>query len=52
MIGKLEEGRGVTSVAEDFGINKNVFEALGKPSKRQVQLLGRLVMATPGNCSG
>ncbi|GFU00273.1 transposable element Tcb2 transposase [Trichonephila clavipes] len=36
MIGKLEEGRTVTSVASEFGSNKKVsFLALGKPSKPQ-----------------
>ncbi|GFX43688.1 transposable element Tcb2 transposase [Trichonephila clavipes] len=36
MIGKLEEGRTVTSVAAEFGINKRVsFRALGKRSKPQ-----------------
>ncbi|GFT95271.1 HTH_Tnp_Tc3_2 domain-containing protein [Trichonephila clavipes] len=45
MIGKLEEGRTVTSVAAEFGINKRVsFRALGKRSKPQVQLLERLVV--------
>ncbi|GFT72527.1 transposable element Tcb2 transposase [Trichonephila clavipes] len=49
MIGKLEEGRTVTSVAAEFGINKRVsFRALGKRSKPQVQLLERLVVATRG----
>ncbi|GFS96943.1 uncharacterized protein TNCV_4178101 [Trichonephila clavipes] len=42
MIGKLEEGRTVTSVAAEFGINKRVsFRALGKRSKSQIQLLER-----------
>ncbi|GFW87288.1 uncharacterized protein TNCV_4514731 [Trichonephila clavipes] len=45
MIGKLEKGRTVTSVAAEFGIN---FRALGKRSKPQVQLLERLVVATRG----
>ncbi|GFY07275.1 transposable element Tcb2 transposase [Trichonephila clavipes] len=40
MIGKLEEGRTVTSVAAEFGINNR---ALGKRSKPLVQLLERLV---------
>ncbi|GFX54715.1 transposable element Tcb2 transposase [Trichonephila clavipes] len=41
MIGKLEEGRTVTSVAAEFGINKRVsFRALGKRSKPQVQQFG------------
>ncbi|GFW38810.1 hypothetical protein TNCV_3881771 [Trichonephila clavipes] len=49
MIGKLEEGRTVTSVAAEFGINKRVsFHALGKRSKPQVQLLERLVVAARG----
>ncbi|GFV20418.1 transposable element Tcb2 transposase [Trichonephila clavipes] len=40
MIEKREEGRTVTSVAAEFGINKRVsFRALGKRSKPQVQLL-------------
>ncbi|GFX22392.1 transposable element Tcb2 transposase [Trichonephila clavipes] len=38
MIGKLEEGRTVTSVAAEFGINKRVsFRALGKRSKPQAK---------------
>ncbi|GFV10428.1 transposable element Tcb2 transposase [Trichonephila clavipes] len=38
MIGKLEEGRTVTSVAAEFGINKTVsFRALGKRSKPQAK---------------
>ncbi|GFV33651.1 uncharacterized protein TNCV_4567661 [Trichonephila clavipes] len=45
MIGKLEEGRTVSSVAAEFGINKVSFRALGKRSKPQVQLLERLVVA-------
>ncbi|GFX45496.1 hypothetical protein TNCV_2740331 [Trichonephila clavipes] len=46
MIGKLEEGRTVTTVATEFGINKRVsFRALGKRSKPQVQLLERLMVA-------
>ncbi|GFT52102.1 transposable element Tcb2 transposase [Trichonephila clavipes] len=49
MIEKLEEGRTVTSVAAEFGINKRVsFRALGKRSKPQVQLLERLVVAARG----
>ncbi|GFU22507.1 uncharacterized protein TNCV_1304181 [Trichonephila clavipes] len=49
MIKKLEEGRTVTSVAAEFGINKRVsFRALGKRSKPQVQLLERLVVAARG----
>ncbi|GFW83349.1 uncharacterized protein TNCV_2544471 [Trichonephila clavipes] len=49
MIGKLEEGRTVTSVAAEFGINKSVVSrALGKRSKPQVQLLDRLVVAARG----
>ncbi|GFT44766.1 hypothetical protein TNCV_2845451 [Trichonephila clavipes] len=49
MIGKLEEGRTVTSVAAEFEINKRVsFRALGKRSKPQVQLLERLVVAARG----
>ncbi|GFV33631.1 uncharacterized protein TNCV_4567461 [Trichonephila clavipes] len=49
MIGKLEEGRTVSSVAAEFGINKRVsFRALGKRSNPQVQLLERLVVATRG----
>ncbi|GFU90816.1 hypothetical protein TNCV_5033861 [Trichonephila clavipes] len=49
MIGKLEEGRTVTSVAAEFGINKRVsFRVLGKRSKPQLQLLERLVVATRG----
>ncbi|GFX18369.1 uncharacterized protein TNCV_4306701 [Trichonephila clavipes] len=49
MIGKLEKGRTVTSVAAEFGINKRVsFRALGKRSKPQVQLLERLVVASRG----
>ncbi|GFV99932.1 transposable element Tcb2 transposase [Trichonephila clavipes] len=38
MIGKLEEGHTVTSVAAEFGINKRAsFRALGKRSKPQVK---------------
>ncbi|GFU31263.1 transposable element Tcb2 transposase [Trichonephila clavipes] len=37
MIGKLEEGRTVTSVAAEFGINKVSFRALGKSSKPQAK---------------
>ncbi|GFX91753.1 uncharacterized protein TNCV_3529521 [Trichonephila clavipes] len=49
MIGKLEEGRTVTSVAAEFGINKRVsFRALGKRFKPQVLLLERLVVAARG----
>ncbi|GFV80818.1 uncharacterized protein TNCV_3516861 [Trichonephila clavipes] len=49
MIRKLEEGRTVTSVAAEFGINKRVsFRALGERSKPQVQLLERLVVAARG----
>ncbi|GFW53989.1 uncharacterized protein TNCV_1307941 [Trichonephila clavipes] len=49
MIGKLEEGRTVISVAAEFGINKRVsFRALGKRSKPQVQLLERLVVTARG----
>ncbi|GFT61948.1 transposable element Tcb2 transposase [Trichonephila clavipes] len=46
MIGKLEEGRTVTSLAAEFGINKRVsFRAIGKHSKPQVPLLEKLVVA-------
>ncbi|GFY24615.1 uncharacterized protein TNCV_1016611 [Trichonephila clavipes] len=46
---KLKEGRTVTSVDAEFGINKRVsFRALGKRSKPQVQLLERLVVAVRG----
>ncbi|GFW02981.1 transposable element Tcb2 transposase [Trichonephila clavipes] len=48
MIGKLEEGRTVTSVAAEFGIKKVTFRALGKRSKPQVQLLERLVVVARG----
>ncbi|GFT11490.1 uncharacterized protein TNCV_2523101 [Trichonephila clavipes] len=49
MIGKLKEGRTVTSVAAEFGINKRVsFRALRKRSKPQVRLLQRLVVAARG----
>ncbi|GFX00840.1 uncharacterized protein TNCV_4578071 [Trichonephila clavipes] len=49
MIGKLEEGCTVTSVAAEIGIKKRVsFRALGKRSKPQVQLLERLAVATRG----
>ncbi|GFX16636.1 uncharacterized protein TNCV_24071 [Trichonephila clavipes] len=49
MIGKLEEGRTVTSVAAEFGINKGEsFRAVGKRSKPQVQLLERLLVAARG----
>ncbi|GFS69291.1 hypothetical protein TNCV_4011091 [Trichonephila clavipes] len=49
MIGKLEKRRTVTSVAAEFGINKQVsFRALGKRFKRQVQQLERLVVAARG----
>ncbi|GFX82403.1 uncharacterized protein TNCV_2870841 [Trichonephila clavipes] len=43
MIGKLEEGRTVTSVAAEFGINKSVVSRAWKAF--QVQLLERLVVA-------
>ncbi|GFV44775.1 uncharacterized protein TNCV_563261 [Trichonephila clavipes] len=49
MTGKLEEGRTVTSVAAEYGVNKRVsFRALRKRSKPQVQLLERLVVAARG----
>ncbi|GFU72841.1 uncharacterized protein TNCV_2783061 [Trichonephila clavipes] len=49
LIGKLEEGRTVTSVAAEFGINKRVsFRALAKRFKPQVQLLEMLVVAARG----
>ncbi|GFV35551.1 uncharacterized protein TNCV_3205821 [Trichonephila clavipes] len=48
MIGKLEEGRTVTSVAAEFGINKSVVSRAWKASKPQVQLLEKLVVATRG----
>ncbi|GFW83245.1 uncharacterized protein TNCV_2508851 [Trichonephila clavipes] len=49
MIGKLEEGRTVTSVTAELGINECVsFRALGKRSKSRVQLLQRLVVAACG----
>ncbi|GFY04142.1 uncharacterized protein TNCV_1199201 [Trichonephila clavipes] len=52
MIGKLEEGRTVTSVATSVAVssesNKVSFHALGKCFKPQVLLLERLVVATRG----
>ncbi|GFX54937.1 uncharacterized protein TNCV_3318541 [Trichonephila clavipes] len=48
MIGKLEEGRIVTSVAAELETTKVSFRALGKRSKPQVQLLERLVVAARG----
>ncbi|GFV14797.1 hypothetical protein TNCV_3960071 [Trichonephila clavipes] len=49
MIGNLEEGRSVTSVVAEFGINKRVsFCAFGKRSKPQVQLFERLMVAARG----
>ncbi|GFT88880.1 uncharacterized protein TNCV_906901 [Trichonephila clavipes] len=48
MIGKLEEGRTVTSVAAEFGINKSVISRAWKRSKPQVQLLERSVVAARG----
>ncbi|GFX51144.1 uncharacterized protein TNCV_2734951 [Trichonephila clavipes] len=49
MIGNLEEGRTVTSVSAEFGINNRVsIRALGKSSKPQVLLLERLVVAFRG----
>ncbi|GFX44010.1 transposable element Tcb2 transposase [Trichonephila clavipes] len=48
MIGKLEEGRTVTSVAESSESTKVSFRALGKCSKPQVLLLERFVVAARG----
>ncbi|GFU86928.1 uncharacterized protein TNCV_3441981 [Trichonephila clavipes] len=49
MIEKLKEGRTVTSVAAEFGINKRVsFRALGKRYKPQIQLLERLMVTARG----
>ncbi|GFT82106.1 uncharacterized protein TNCV_3910351 [Trichonephila clavipes] len=45
MIGKLEEGRTVTSVVQSSESTKVSFRALGKRSKPQIQLLERLVVA-------
>ncbi|GFS79897.1 uncharacterized protein TNCV_750591 [Trichonephila clavipes] len=47
MIGKLEEGRTVTSAASSAS-TKVSFRTLGKRSKPQVQLLERLVVAARG----
>ncbi|GFX77156.1 hypothetical protein TNCV_1679391 [Trichonephila clavipes] len=48
MIGKLEEGRIVPSVAAEFGINKCVVSRSYKRSKPHVQLLERLVVTARG----
>ncbi|GFX10849.1 uncharacterized protein TNCV_3196111 [Trichonephila clavipes] len=49
IIEKLEEGRTVTSVAAEFGINIRVsFRVLGKRFKPQVQLLESLAVAARG----
>ncbi|GFX22835.1 transposable element Tcb2 transposase [Trichonephila clavipes] len=48
MIGKLEEGRTVTSEAVSSESTKVSFRALGKRSKPQVLLLERLVVAARG----
>ncbi|GFT58892.1 transposable element Tcb2 transposase [Trichonephila clavipes] len=48
MIGKLEEGLTVTSVAAEFEINKSVVSRAWKRSKPQVQQLERLVVAARG----
>ncbi|GFV71440.1 uncharacterized protein TNCV_4564241 [Trichonephila clavipes] len=48
MIGKLEEGRTVTSVAAELGINKSVVSRAWKAFQPQVQLLERLLVAARG----
>ncbi|GFV92104.1 transposable element Tcb2 transposase [Trichonephila clavipes] len=50
MIGKLEEGRRVTSVAAEFGINKGGcrFARLESVPNHKVQLVERLVVAARG----
>ncbi|GFT27110.1 uncharacterized protein TNCV_4676251 [Trichonephila clavipes] len=48
MIGKLEEGRTVTSVAAEFGINKSVVSRAWEAFQTAVQLLERLVVAARG----
>ncbi|GFS90988.1 uncharacterized protein TNCV_2119881 [Trichonephila clavipes] len=48
MMGKLEEGQTVTSVAVSSESTKVSFRALGKCSKPQVLLLERLMMAARG----
>ncbi|GFU95416.1 uncharacterized protein TNCV_4787511 [Trichonephila clavipes] len=48
MIGKLEEGRTVTSVAAEFGINKSVVSRVWKAFQTTIQLLERLMVAARG----
>ncbi|KFM63443.1 hypothetical protein X975_12273, partial [Stegodyphus mimosarum] len=48
MIGKLEEGRSVTSVAEEFGINKSVVSRAWSA----FQTIGTAVRKVDGGCPG
>ncbi|GFU11330.1 uncharacterized protein TNCV_107781 [Trichonephila clavipes] len=48
MIGKLEEGRTVTSVAAEFGINKSVVSCAWKAFQTPGTAVRRLVMAGRG----
>ncbi|GFU77810.1 uncharacterized protein TNCV_1138181 [Trichonephila clavipes] len=48
MIGKLEEGRTVTSVAAEFGINKSVVSRAWKAFQTTGKAVRKLVVATRG----